>query len=88
MMPVEILAGHMLANHDVSSGMLVRVNPEEFSKLLFRIKEPLVVVVEGGKHYHYLTCHKGLPFYTESAVTLQLPAGAEIVNAEGFSIPG
>jgi hypothetical protein len=82
-----IVAGQMVAKSSRSSSLLVRVGPEEFSKLLFRIKEPLVVVVEGDSYYHYLTSHKGLPFYTESKEQLRLPAGAEVVNAEGMSIP-
>jgi hypothetical protein len=73
-----------------ASGLLVRLEPEEFSKVLLRMKEPLVVVVEGGifsTHYHYLTSYKGLPFYTKSDRQLQLPAGAEVINAGSISIP-
>jgi hypothetical protein len=73
-----------------ATSLLVRLEPEEFSKVLLRMKEPLVVVVEGGvftTHYHYLTNYKGLPFYTKSERQLQLPAGTEVVDAEEISIP-
>jgi len=82
-----IVAGQIVAQSRGSSSLLVRVGPEEFSKLLSRMKEPLVVVVEGDNYYHYLTSYKGLPFYTKSAEQLRLPGGAEVVNAEGMSIP-
>lgn len=84
------LAGPMMVQASRVTSLLVRVEPEEFSKILFRMQEPLVVVVEGGiftTHYHYLTSYKGLPFYTKSEQQLQLPAGAEVVNAGSISIP-
>ena len=86
MIPGEIIAGQVLANQRRSS-LLVRLASDEFAKFLSRIKEPLVVVVEGDRYYHYLTSHKGLPFYTESFEPLPLPPTAEVVNAEGMSLP-
>ena len=82
--------GPMMVQASRANGLLVRVEPEEFSKVLFQMKEPLVVVVEGGiftTHYHYLTSYKGLPFYTKSEQQLQLPAGSEVVNAASISLP-
>jgi hypothetical protein len=81
---------YMNAQRVTASGLLVRLEPEEFSKVLLRMKEPLVVVVEGGifsTFYHYLTSYKGLPFYTKSDQQLALPAGAEVVNAGSISLP-
>jgi hypothetical protein len=81
---------YMNAQGVMASGLLVRLEPEEFSKVLLRMKEPLVVVVEGGifsTHYHYLTSYKGLPFYTKSDRQLPLPADAEVINAGSISIP-
>lgn len=72
------------------TSLLVRMEPAEFSKILFRMKDPLVVIVEGGvfsTHYHYLISYKGLPFYTKSDEQLRLPPGAEVVEAEGITIP-
>ena len=74
-----------------ASGVIVRVEPEEFSKLMNRVKDPLIVVAEGGvftKNYQYLVGYKGLAFYTKSAEPLQLPASAEVIAAKSIWIPG
>ena len=74
-----------------ASGVLIRVEPEEFSKLLNRAKDPLIVVAEGGifgKNYQYLMSYKGLTFFTKSGAPLPLPGGAELVNAGRIWTPG
>lgn len=74
-----------------ASGVLVRVEPKEFTKLLGLAKDPLIVIAEGGifsTNYQYLMSYKGLAFFTKSNTPLQLPAGAEIVNANGIWMPG
>ena len=74
-----------------ASGVLIRLNPEEFRKLLARTPDPLVVIAEGGLFsttYQYLTTYKGLAFFTKSKNQLDLPAGAEIVSAGRIWIPG
>ena len=84
------LTYNMIAQANRATALLVRLEPEEFSKVLSRMKEPMVVVVEGGiftTHYHYLTSYKGLPFYTKSDGQLQLPDGTEVVNAGSISLP-
>jgi hypothetical protein len=83
----EIVAAQMVTQAGRSSGLLVRLSPEEFSRLVSRTSDQLVVVVEGDSHYHYLTSHKGVPFYTRSQNRLQLPPNAEVVIAEGMSLP-
>ena len=73
------------------SGVLVRVKPGEFSKILSRVKDPLVVTAEGGvfsTNYQYLVSYKGLAFFTKSGTRLELPSGCEVVAAKGISIPG
>ena len=74
-----------------ASGVLVRVAPEEFAKILNRAKDPLVVVAEGGvfrKNYRYLMGYKGLAFYTKSDDPIALPSGAELVTSKSIWIPG
>lgn len=74
-----------------ASGVLIRLKPEEFRKLLARAPDPLVVIAEGGLFsttYQYLTAYKGLAFFTKSKNQLDLPAGAEIVSAGRIWIPG
>jgi len=74
-----------------ASGILVRVAPDEFAKILYRAKEPLLVVAEGGlfrTNYQYLVGYKGLAFYTKSDAPLNLPGGAELVKASRIWVPG
>ena len=74
-----------------ASGVLVRVEPTEFLRILQRQQEPLVVHATGGffsTNYQYLTSYKGLAFYTKSSSPLSLPAGCETITAGGIWIPG
>jgi hypothetical protein len=74
-----------------ASGVLVRVEPAEFLRVLHRQKEPLVVHAKGGffrTSYQYLTSYKGLAFFTKSPDPLELPSGCETIAAGGISIPG
>jgi hypothetical protein len=74
-----------------AAGVLVRVKPEDFSKLMDRAKDPLIVVAEGGifgKNYQYLMSYKGLTFFTKSRAPLPLPGGAELVTAGSIWVPG
>jgi hypothetical protein len=74
-----------------ASGVIVRVEPEEFLRLVRRVKEPIVVHATGGffrTNYQYLTTYKGLAFYTKSPEPLTLPGGSEVVQAKGIWVPG
>jgi len=80
-----------IANAIKASGVLVRVEPQEFARLLSLTKEPLIVIAEGGlfgKNYQYLMSYKGLAFFTKSRIALQLPGDAQLVSASRISIPG
>jgi len=83
-------AAAAIANAIKASGVLIRVEPEEFSKLMNRARDPLIVVAEAGifaKNYQYLMSYKGLAFFTKSGVPLPLPGGAELVSAGRIWIP-
>jgi hypothetical protein len=57
-------------------GVLIRVEPEEFSNLMNRAKDPLIVAATGGvfrRNYQYLMSYKGLTFFTKSGAPLPLP---------------
>jgi len=74
-----------------ASGVIVKLDPPEFGKLLERVKDPLIVFAQGGyfsANYQYLVSYKGLAFFTKSDVQLSLPPGAEVVTAERIWIPG
>jgi GGDEF domain-containing protein len=84
-------AAAAIANANKASGVLVRLEPEEFAKILARAKDPLVVVAQGGffsNKYQYLMSYKGLAFYCKADEPLQLPAGIEVVSAGSIWIPG
>jgi hypothetical protein len=86
-----VAAAAAIANATKASGVLVRVDPEEFAKLLSLTKEPLIVIAEGGmfsKNYQYLMSYKGLAFFTKSSAALQLPGDAQVVKAARIWIPG
>jgi len=73
-----------------ASGVLVRVEPAEFLKILSRQEEPLVVVARGGlfrPSWQYLTSYKGLGFFTKSGEQLLLSGRAQVVEAASISIP-
>jgi hypothetical protein len=73
-----------------ASGVLVRVDPAEFLKILGRAPDSLVVSATGGffsKNYRYLMSYRGLAFYTQADNPLQLPAAAEVVAAKSIWTP-
>jgi hypothetical protein len=74
-----------------ASGVIVRLEPNEFLKILGRQDEPLVVQARGGlfrSFWRYLTSYKGLAFFTKSAEQLLLPGRVQIVSAASIWIPG
>ena len=81
----------MIANAVKASGTVVRIEPEEFAKILKRIEAPLVIYTEGGMistNYQYLVSYKGFAFYTKADDPIDLPRKAEVVVADKIWIPG
>ena len=73
-----------------ASGVIVRVDPNEFGAILQRHKEPLVVHATGGffsTNHQYLTSYRGLAFFTKSDTQLYLPSHCEVVEARKIWIP-
>ena len=73
-----------------ASGVLVRVSPEDFQKILRRVEQPLVIQAKGGffsSKNQYLTSYKGFAFFTKSATEIILPTGAETIIADKIWIP-
>jgi hypothetical protein len=84
-------AAAAIAQAKKASGVVVRLEPKEFVKVLRRMKDPLIVIAEGGilrTNFQYLVGYKGLVFFTKSSDALALPPDAEIVNARSFWMPG
>ena len=72
-------------------GVIVKVEPSAFMRIVDRHPEPLVVTAPGGffsSKTHYLVSYKGFAFLTSSREQLQLPGKAEIVAAESMYLPG
>lgn len=79
-----------IANAKRASGVVVAVTPENFSAILARAGNPLVVHATGGvfsTSYQYMTTYRGFAFYTKSRQPVQLPAGTELITAESIWVP-
>jgi len=73
-----------------ASGVLVRVSPDDFQKILQKTEQPLVVYSAGGfftSNHQYLTSYKGFAFFTKSAAEIFLPFGTETIVANKIWIP-
>jgi hypothetical protein len=74
-----------------ASGVLVRVSPQDFQKILRKIKQPLVIQAKGSSFFsprnQYLTSYKGFAFFTKSATEILLPAETETILAKKIWIP-
>lgn len=74
-----------------ASGVIVKLNSDDFVTLIHRMESPLIVTASGGmfkKNYQYLVSYKGLAFFTKSDEKLPLPGGTELVAAKTIWIPG
>lgn len=74
-----------------ASGAIVKVQPEEFLKVISRVESPLVVTAETGLFgvsHQYLTSYKGLAFFTKSSDPLNLPSDVELIVSGKIWIPG
>ena len=73
-----------------ASGVLVRVSPDDFQKVLRRGEHPLVIYAKGGlftSNHQYLTSYKGFAFFTKSATEIIFPPGTETIVANKIWIP-
>lgn len=73
-----------------ASGAIVRVEPSGFEAVLQKQEAPLVVHYYGGfiaRKHRYLSSYKGLAFYTQSVLPLDLPRRSELVEAQSFWMP-
>jgi len=73
-----------------ASGVLVRVSPDDFQKILRKGEQALVIYATGGlfkSNHQYLTSYKGFAFFTKSATEIILPAGTETIVANKIWIP-
>lgn len=79
-----------IANAISASGVLIRLEPEDFQRMVQKIEQPLVVTATGGifsTKYQYLVSYRGLAFHTKSSEPIGLPVGVETVTAKKFWMP-
>jgi hypothetical protein len=84
-------AAAAIANAIKASGVIVRIESDDFIGILSRQPEALVVHATGGflsTNYQYLTSYKGLAFFTKAPAPLNLPPGTELVLAKRIWVPG
>ncbi len=71
-------------------GTIVKVEPDVFADLLARHDDLLVVTGQRGLFstvYQYLTSYRGLAFFCESPLPLDVPARHELITAQKIWIP-
>ena len=72
-----------------ASGVIVRVEPDEFRKLVGHNAQGLVVHAVGGifstKHNYLMD--KGLAFYTSASEVIYVPGTCQVVEASKIWIP-
>jgi hypothetical protein len=87
---MSVAAAAAIANAIKASGVVIRVEPEDFAKILSQVEKPLVIYSKGGfftiKH-RYLVSYKGFAFYTQTSNALVLSNSVEVVNARSIWIP-
>lgn len=79
-----------IANAIKASGAIVRVEPDEFLKLLNQNAQGLVVHAPGGffsRSHKYLMGYKGLAFWTSTREPLPLPSTCQVIEAAKIWVP-
>ena len=80
-----------IAEATKASGVIVRVNADDWLTIVDQNDEPIVVHAHGGffrKHHQYLTSYRGLAFFAKSDVPLELPEHCQVVEAKSIWVPG
>lgn len=88
---VAAAAAAAVAEAIKASGAIVRVEPNEFRKLLNHNADGLVVHAVGGLFspgHKYLMGYKGLAFYASAREPIPLPSSCQVVEAKKIWIPG
>ncbi len=86
-----VAAAAVVARAAKTSGVIVRVEPDEFRRLLGHNAQGLIVHAVGGlfsSRHKYLMGYKGLAFTTSAREAILLPGTCQIVEAMKIWIPG
>jgi hypothetical protein len=74
-----------------ASGVLVRLEPADFLRIIGKQPDSLIVQAPGGlfsPKYWYLVSYRGLAFFTKSHEELRFPPTVEIIRSRSIYIPG
>ena len=88
---VAAAAAAAIANAIKAHGGIIKLNRDEFKKILNKAEAPLVAFAEGGffgKNYQYLMNYKGLFFFCKTKEAIHLPGTVEVIMCEKIMIPG
>lgn len=83
-------AANALARAIKASGAIVKLESDEFCKILLRTTDPVIVVSPSGfkkRKTRYLLSWKGFIFYCETKEKMVLPGSAETIMADKIWIP-
>lgn len=84
-------AAAAIANAIKAHGGIIKVERDEFKKILNKAEKPLVAYAEGGlfkTNYQYLTNYRGLFFFCKTSEAIHLPGTAETIMCNRIWIPG
>ncbi len=73
-----------------ASGSLIRIDPEEFGRMINKMDDGVVVettIKFFSTTYKYLTSYKGLIFFTKSTSQLSIPSRLEKITATSMYMP-
>lgn len=84
-------AAQAIAKAIKASGVIVHVEPAEFSSIMRKMDQPLLVYSPPRmltRRHQYLTSYKGLAFFTKSSEQIDLPRNVEVIVARSLWMPG
>lgn len=74
-----------------ASGAIVRIESDEFSRLIAKMDDGLVIEKTGGSFfagsYKYSTSYKGFIFYCKSTEQIVIPTRLEKISARRIWVP-
>ena len=80
----------MQSNAIKACGGLVKVEPEKFQEIVYKVEDGLVIFGKAGffkSKFRYLIGYKGLVFHTVSEVELEFGDNVELMLAKKISMP-
>ena len=85
-----VAAAAAISNAIKASGAIVRIEPDDFSNLIAKVDNALVIESKGGvfsTHYKYLSSYKGFVFYCKSKDKLSFSSRHEVMQSQKIWVP-